>query len=725
MKLTLPLSLAVLTLVLLATAPGARGQQVIPLAKPNRSTAVDFTREVLPILRRKCLACHSESAETNGGLSLDSPQAMLKGGDTGPAIAPKNGAASLLIQLSAHREEPHMPPPDNDVAATDLTPAELGLLQLWIDQGARGGASTLLSPQAWQPLPSRLNPIYAVAISADGQFAACGRANQIFIYHVGTGALVTRLTDPKLQAETKSGLPGTAHRDIVQSLTFNAAGDMLASGGFRVVKLWKRPRDVQRFAVNSPTVTTVAAAPTGEWIATAGGDKTIRLWKAETGEAGPVLSGHLDVVTALAFSPDGKHLFSTSQDKSWRQWNVADGKLARTVETAAALRGVTLVSEPPVKDQPPSWRVVTAGDDKFVRSWSYPADPAPPLAVAKASILIGSGDGKLTAIASSDGKIRVLDENSEPIKEWQASANALTAVSFTGGAATPTQIATADATGVVQVWNIAEGTAVATMHSTSGAPTSLALQSDAKRLAVGFDAGAVSVWNVASPLPPVATDKGSRLAAVSADRKRVAAIAVRGGKHVVVVRDVSNGKELYLLEGHTAAIRAVAFRADGAQVATAADDKTARLWTLNAAKPQPVAQYEHAAAAHAVGFHSNGQLIVSGAADGSVVEWKAAKGELAHELKGHTGAVTGVAFTNANEWVTTSADKTIRFWNAAGAQTRSVTAAAPIVHLAVSALLVEAKPAVLAFVAGAVANAAAEQAVDEASDRCTQAGSER
>ena len=51
---------------------------------------------------------------------------------------------------------------------------------------------------AWQPLPAGLNPIYSVALSPDGQFAACGRANQIFIYHVPSGRLVTRLTDPQL-----------------------------------------------------------------------------------------------------------------------------------------------------------------------------------------------------------------------------------------------------------------------------------------------------------------------------------------------------------------------------------------------------------------------------------------------------------------------------------------------------------------------------------------------
>ena len=219
------------TVLMTLLLPGnASAQKPISIAAINRSEPIDFELEVLPIFRRSCLACHSTS-EANGSLVLETPATILKGGDSGPAVVAKNGAESLLLKVAAHQADPIMPPPDNDVGAKTLTTQELGLLKLWIDQGATGIVRGVISPQNWRPLPRGVNPIYATTLTRDGQFAAAGRANQICIYHVPSGQLVTKLTDPALVEASADPRPGIAHRDLVQSLTFNRAGDLLASGG--------------------------------------------------------------------------------------------------------------------------------------------------------------------------------------------------------------------------------------------------------------------------------------------------------------------------------------------------------------------------------------------------------------------------------------------------------------------------------------------------------------
>ena len=48
-----------------------------------------------------------------------------------------------------------MPPPDNEVGAKTLTTQELGLLKLWIDQGATGMVRGVISPKNWRPSASR------------------------------------------------------------------------------------------------------------------------------------------------------------------------------------------------------------------------------------------------------------------------------------------------------------------------------------------------------------------------------------------------------------------------------------------------------------------------------------------------------------------------------------------------------------------------------------------
>ena len=123
--------------LLFATPARQCGADEIPIAAIDHQGPVDFQKEVLPILRKNCLACHN-STDAEGDLILETPEAMLTGGAEGPAIVKGNGAESYMLQLAAHQVEPVMPPEDNGVEAGNLTSEELGILKLWIDQGAGG-----------------------------------------------------------------------------------------------------------------------------------------------------------------------------------------------------------------------------------------------------------------------------------------------------------------------------------------------------------------------------------------------------------------------------------------------------------------------------------------------------------------------------------------------------------------------------------------------------------
>ena len=69
---------------------------------------IAFEADVLPILRRNCLACHSES-ESEGELILETASTALEGGDSGPAILQQDGTKSLLWERI---ESGEMPPED-------------------------------------------------------------------------------------------------------------------------------------------------------------------------------------------------------------------------------------------------------------------------------------------------------------------------------------------------------------------------------------------------------------------------------------------------------------------------------------------------------------------------------------------------------------------------------------------------------------------------------------
>ncbi|HAM71345.1 MAG TPA: hypothetical protein DCM86_06855, partial [Verrucomicrobiales bacterium] len=290
-----------------AAEPAApAGPKPIQVTVIQRTSPVDFEKEVLPILRTSCLACHNRT-KAKADLVLETPADILKGGESGPAVVPRKGAESLLLKVSAHQVKPFMPPKDNKVEAVDLQPEQLGLLQLWIDQGATGevrGERLVV----WESLPPGVNPILSVAMSANGQVAACGRANQLTLYHLPTRRLLDRLTDPEL---IKSGLytnPGVAHRDMVNALDFAPDGSMLASGDYRAVKLWQRRSEESRRFLQSTSgvpATAIAVLPGAQRIVTGDATGHVTLWNAATGAAEASWPAHGHGIVSLGVSPEG------------------------------------------------------------------------------------------------------------------------------------------------------------------------------------------------------------------------------------------------------------------------------------------------------------------------------------------------------------------------------------------------------------------------------------
>ena len=95
--------------------------------------AVDFKKDIKPLLESRCVSCHSSSKQ-KGNLNLSSLLASTKGGDSGPAIIPKNTDESLLLERISlpHDDEEIMPP-----KGSPLNSEEIALFEEWIENGAQ------------------------------------------------------------------------------------------------------------------------------------------------------------------------------------------------------------------------------------------------------------------------------------------------------------------------------------------------------------------------------------------------------------------------------------------------------------------------------------------------------------------------------------------------------------------------------------------------------------
>lgn len=88
-----------------------------------------FEAKIRPVFVKNCYACHTNAA--SGGLRLDSRDALVKGGRSGPAIQPGKPESSLLLKaIHYENDRLHMPP------ARQLAAEEIKAIEQWVRDGA-------------------------------------------------------------------------------------------------------------------------------------------------------------------------------------------------------------------------------------------------------------------------------------------------------------------------------------------------------------------------------------------------------------------------------------------------------------------------------------------------------------------------------------------------------------------------------------------------------------
>jgi WD40 repeat protein len=168
----------------------------------------------------------------------------------------------------------------------------------------------------------------------------------------------------------------------------------------------------------------VAVAPDGTWLATAGHDKTVRIWDRASGNCTATFTGHTDSVMSVGISPNGEWLVTAGSGWTVRIWNWVSGKCTGVLDgrhgrvsppesiwfpafTAHTRGWVNAVAISPDG----TW-IATAGKEKAVRIWNrvtgkcsatLDGHTGPVMAVAIAP------DGTWIATASKDKTVRIWD----------------------------------------------------------------------------------------------------------------------------------------------------------------------------------------------------------------------------------------------------------------------------------------------------------------------------
>ena len=118
-----------LSTIAFVTSLAARAQEI------TKEQTEFFETKIRPILADTCYRCHSADAgKSKGGLTLDSRDAMMKGGDSGPAVVPGDPAKSLLVKAINYGDPDMQMPPSS--TGGKLSATQIGDLTTWVKMGA-------------------------------------------------------------------------------------------------------------------------------------------------------------------------------------------------------------------------------------------------------------------------------------------------------------------------------------------------------------------------------------------------------------------------------------------------------------------------------------------------------------------------------------------------------------------------------------------------------------
>lgn len=308
--------------------------------------------QVQPILRKHCLNCHNES-QARGGLSLSGLDKIEAGSTSGDVVVPGAPEESLLYLVTAHLENPKMPPNKPKIPARELAiiekwittglPKELGkdgterqqsasdATEEEVGSGSMQRTQPELSADAEEktetsavsyvdviPLP-QANPITAIA----------AHSSKPAVVVPGLGQLLFMHADGK---ESTKAIPVAAN--TITTLAYSRNGKHLLVGcgtpgdWGKVLKLdleslqWDAP-----IGEESDTPLCISESPDGRFIAVGNSSKTINVYEVSTGKVVHTLKKHTDWVTFVSWSPDGLLLASGDRFGSILVWEANSGNV--------------------------------------------------------------------------------------------------------------------------------------------------------------------------------------------------------------------------------------------------------------------------------------------------------------------------------------------------------------------------------------------------------------
>ncbi|KAL2889223.1 Vegetative incompatibility protein HET-E-1 [Ceratocystis lukuohia] len=414
---------------------------------------------------------------------------------------------------------------------------------------------------------------------------------------------------------------------------------------------------LRTFEGHTRPVKSVMFSNDAQRLASASGDKTIKIWDATSGTCLQTLEGHDDWVKSVVFSNDGQRLASLSSDMTVKIWDATSGACLHNLDGHTdRLKSVMFSND--------GQRLASMSDDNIVKIWDATAGACLQtfgnyhMYVASVAF---SNDGQRLASASLDTTVKIWDASSgECLQTLKGHDNWVTFVVFSNDGQ---RLASVSNDKTVKIWDATAGACLETLEGHHSDVRSLVFSNDGQRLASVSHEKTVKIWDATSGAclhTLEGHDEWVSSVVFSNDGQRLASVSTGNS---VKVWDATSGGLLQTLEGHYCCVTSVAFSNDGQQLASGSWDCTVKIWDVTSGAFLQTLE-RHDEQVTLVVFSDDGQRLASGSDDETDTNWDATSGTCLQTLEGHNEPVASVVFLNDGQQLASVSDeKNIKIWD--------------------------------------------------------------